>query len=74
VLALYVEHALAYLSTRAQANSALATVERLQRANRVLEREQAALHNPTTIIRDARALGMVKAGERPYVITGLPGR
>jgi cell division protein FtsB len=74
VLALYVEHTLSWLSTRSQADSALATVERLTRENRVLEHEQTALHNPATIIRDARALGMVKAGERPYVITGLPGR
>jgi cell division protein FtsB len=74
VLGLYVEHTLSYFSTRSQADAALATVERLARENRILEREQAALHNPETIIRDARALGMVKAGERPYVITGLPGR
>ena len=26
---------------------------------------------PATIVRDARALGMVRPGERPYVITGL---
>jgi cell division protein FtsB len=74
VLGLYVEHTLSYFSTRAQADAALATVQRLSRENRMLEREQTALHNPATIIRDARALGMVKVGERPYVITGLPGR
>jgi cell division protein FtsB len=74
VLTLYVEHTLTYFSTRSQADAALATVQRLARENRALEREQASLHNSATIIRDARALGMVKAGERPFVITGLPGR
>jgi cell division protein FtsB len=73
VLGLYVQHALSYLSTRAQADRALATVQQLARDNRGLEREQKSLTNPATIIRDARALGMVQAGERPYVITGQPG-
>ena len=31
-----------------------------------------SLNDPATIERDARALGMVRAGERPYVVTGLP--
>jgi cell division protein FtsB len=74
VLALYVQHTLSYFATRSQANQALATVHQLTRANRMLEREQAMLHDPATIIRDARALGMIEPGERPYVITGLPGR
>src|ERR1700721_3025530 len=74
VLGLYVQHALSYLSTRAQADRALATVHQLARDNRALEREQLALQQPATIIGDARALGMVKAGERSYVITGRPGR
>ena len=74
VLGLYVQHALSYLSTRAQADRALATVHQLARENHSLEREQLALQQPATIIRDARALGMVKAGERSYVITGRPGR
>jgi len=74
VLGLYVEHALSYLSTRAQADRALETVQQLARANHTLEREQLALQQPATIISDARALGMVRAGERSYVIMGRPGR
>jgi cell division protein FtsB len=73
VLGLYVEHALSYLSTRAQADRAVATVHQLARANRALEREQQELQQPATIVRDARALGMVRAGERSYVIMGRPG-
>ncbi|HTX45803.1 MAG TPA: septum formation initiator family protein [Solirubrobacteraceae bacterium] len=73
VLGLYVQHTLSYLSTRSQADQALATVQRLARENHVLERQQASLQQRTTIIRAARALGMVQPGERSYVIMGKPG-
>jgi cell division protein FtsB len=73
VLGLYVQHALAYLSTRVQADRAVATVHQLARQNRVLEREQQELQQPATIMHDARALGMVRPGERSYVIMGRPG-
>ena len=74
VLGLYVEHALSYLSTRSQANAENALVQQLAHQNRSLEAQQRALNQPATIIRDARALGMVRQGERPYVITGQPAR
>ena len=48
-----------------------AIVQRLTRANAQLAREQKALSNPATIVQDARQLGMVKAGERSYVIMGM---
>lgn len=72
VAGLYVQQALAYLSVRSQANQQQAIVQRLERENAQLAREQRSLNNPATIQRDARALGMVRPGERPYVITGLP--
>ena len=71
VVGLYVQHALAYLSTRAQADQQLSIVRSLTRQNTQLERQQRSLMQPATIERDARALGMVRLGERPYVITGL---
>jgi cell division protein FtsB len=73
VVALYVEHALSYVAVRSQADAQHAIVQRLQRANAALTREQQSLTDPATIVRDARALGMVRPGEQPYVITGLPG-
>jgi cell division protein FtsB len=72
VAGLYVQHALAYLSTRSQAEQQQTIVRRLSRANAALVREAKSLENPATIQQDARVLGMVKAGERSYVITGLP--
>jgi cell division protein FtsB len=72
VAGLYVQHALAYLEARAQADQQQEIVKRLIRDNAALTRRQHALNDPTTIVRDARALGMVWQGERPYSVTGLP--
>jgi len=72
VAALYVEHAIAYVSARRQADAQLAVVNRLREQNAALARQQRSLNDPATIVRDARALGMVWQGERPYVITGMP--
>ena len=74
VVGLYVKQGLSLLSTRAQAEQQLAIVHRLTRENAQLAKERDSLGNPATIERDARALGMVRIGERPYVITGLPNR
>lgn len=61
------------LSTRAQAEQQQAIVHTLARQNKHLEQLQRSLGQPSTIIRDARALGMVRAGERSYSVTGLSG-
>jgi cell division protein FtsB len=73
VIALYVEHTLAYLATREQSDAQKAIVDSLERQNALLTREEKSLEDPATIVRDARALGMVRPGEQPYVITGMPG-
>ena len=70
VLGLYVEHTLAYVSTRAQANQQRAVVRSLSRQNAQLLQEQKSLSNSATIIRDARQLGMMWPGEQPYVVIG----
>jgi cell division protein FtsB len=69
---LYGRQAISYLSVRSQANQQDAIVKRLKSENAGLQRQAKSLSNPATIVRDARALGMVKPGERPYVVTGLP--
>jgi hypothetical protein len=73
VIGLYVQHTLSYFSTRAQADQRQAIVQQLTRENTSLTRLQRSLSNPATILNDARALGMVRQGERPYVVTGLGG-
>ncbi len=71
VAGVYVQDALSYLSARSQAKQQEAIVHRLIGANARLTREQNALNNPATIVDDARQLGMVKAGERSFVILGM---
>lgn len=72
VVALYVNQAMTYFSVRSQANQQMSTALNLERQNRILARQQRALEQPGTIQRDARALGMIRQGERPYVITPSP--
>jgi cell division protein FtsB len=74
VVGLYVQHALAYLAVRSQAQQQQAIVHRLARENAALTRQEQSLNDPATIARDARALGMVRPGERPYAVTGLQSR
>jgi len=72
VAGLYVQQALAYLSVRSQANQQRAIVRQLSQANASLRARQRSLNDSATILRDARALGMVRPGEHPYEVTGLP--
>ena len=72
VVGLYVEHTLTYFSTRSQATQQRAIVNRLAHQNAALTRETKSLNNPETIVSEARALGMVRPNERPYVIIGRP--
>ncbi len=72
VAGLYVRQGLSLLSTHSQAERELGVVHRLSGENAKLIRERGALNDPSTIARDARALGMVRPGEHPYVVTGLP--
>ena len=61
-----------FLNTRAEANQQAAIVTVLQREHRQLLAQDAALRRPQTIVRDARALGMVRPGEQSFAVTGLP--
>ena len=72
VAGVYVQQALAYLSVRHQATRQRAIVRQLTRSNASLRAQQRSLGDPETILRDARALGMVRVGEHPYEVTGLP--
>ncbi len=69
-MVLYVNQAVTYFSVRGQADQQMAAALNLERQNRTLVREQRTLRQPTTIQRDARALGMVHQGEWAFVMTG----
>ena len=73
VLGLYVNQAQSYFSVRSQNDQQMATAIALERQNHKLAAEQQMLQEPATIQRDARKLGMVRRGERSYVIIGHLG-
>jgi cell division protein FtsB len=72
VFALIAERTASYLSIRSQLASQQAAVGQLARRHRRLEAEVRSLQDPATILSDARALGMVRPGERTYWLSDLP--
>jgi cell division protein FtsB len=65
-----VKAALSMYAARQQASSEAAILQSLKLQNRQLRAREQALSQNATIVRDARHLGMVMAGERPYVVIG----
>jgi len=74
VAAIGVRGLASFMSTRAEDSQQLAIVQQLERQHSQLVAQDRALQQPSTVIRDARALGMVRVGEQPFVVTGLPRR
>jgi cell division protein FtsB len=74
VLYLYIGPAATWVSTWREASAKRGEVAALQAENRRLRARERELSRPSALEREARALGMVKAGERAYVIEGLPKR
>ena len=44
----------------------------LERQNRLLQHQHAALASPGTVQAEARRLGMVRRDEQAYIVSGLP--
>jgi hypothetical protein len=59
---------LALMQARSQASQESSLISSLESEHRTLVARERALYQPATIENDARALGMVRAGERAYVI------
>jgi cell division protein FtsB len=72
VLYLYVGPLLTWIGTWREAGHQRAEVAALRAENKRLRAERAALRAPGALEREARQLGLVKAGERAYVVQGLP--
>jgi cell division protein FtsB len=72
ILALYVGPARSYWSTVQEAKHRRAEVASLKHANDKLRARRNALRNPASLEREARRLGMVRPGERAYVVKHLP--
>jgi cell division protein FtsB len=74
VLYLYVGPAATWVSTYHEAARKRADVAALKVENRQLRERRQELRDPAALEREARRLGMVKAGEKSYVVEGLPRR
>jgi cell division protein FtsB len=71
VLLLYVRPGIAYIGAWKQARAKRAEITQLERENTRLHGRRDALRNPQVVEAEARRLGMVRPGERPYVVDGL---
>jgi len=68
----YVGPAHSLLSTLRTSHAKQAQLHELQREHALLLQRARELRDPRTVQTEARALGMVRPGERSYVVTGLP--
>ncbi len=72
LLYLYLSAGITLYSTWHEARRNSAQVTELERQNAHLLAQHAALGRPSTLVGEARQLGMDLPGEQPYVIQGLP--
>ncbi len=72
ILLLYVPPAKHWLEQSSTARAQKQELEELSAENTRLERRAAQLRDPAALEREARRLGMVRQGERSYVIEYPP--
>ena len=72
LLFLYVNPARSYVNTLRESHHRHAELKALQRTNHKLRARRRALGDPRVVQAEARRLGMVRPGERPFVVMGLP--
>ncbi|HLM27268.1 MAG TPA: septum formation initiator family protein [Thermoleophilaceae bacterium] len=72
ILALYVSPAKHWIEQSGTAGAEREELGRLKSEQDRLESQVRDLRRPAALEREARKLGMVKGGERSYVIRGLP--
>ena len=72
IVVLYAGPARSYVSTQREAGQRRADLARLKQEHERLLARRAGLRGPAALEREARRLGMVKPGERPFVIEHLP--
>jgi cell division protein FtsB len=67
----YVQPLRAYRDARADVSAQRAEVERIARGNLALEQRIAEAGTAEYVEREARKLGLVKPGERLFIVTGI---
>jgi cell division protein FtsB len=71
VLYLYIGPTRSFIATMKASHRRHAELQALQRTNAQLRHERDALRDPATLELQARRLGMVKGGEKEFVVRGL---
>jgi cell division protein FtsB len=74
VLLLYISPLHRWITQRGLAAQETQQLHQLQQQNKQLRSHIAKLHDPTALEAEARKLGMVRRGEREYVVQNLPPR
>jgi cell division protein FtsB len=74
VLLLYISPLHRWVTQRSLASQENQQLHQLQQENKQLRSNIRRLHDPAALEAQARKLGMVRRGEREYVIGNLPGR
>lgn len=69
---LYLSAGFHLLKTWHEARGVSTKVATMQREHKVLQRQHEALGRPGAVEAQARKLGLMKHGEQPYIISGLP--
>jgi cell division protein FtsB len=72
IMLLYVSPAKHWIEQSRTAGEQERQLDELAKEKRMLERRVRALRDPGSLERKARALGMIRAGERAYVVRNLP--
>jgi cell division protein FtsB len=72
ILVLYISPTKHWIEQSGTASAQREELGRLKAEQRRLQSQVRDLRGPAALEREARRLGMVKQGERPYVIEGLP--
>jgi cell division protein FtsB len=73
VVYLYIGPTSNWISTWRESKQRNADLAALRAENTRLKARRDELRKPGTLEREARSLGMVRGGEKAYVIRGLPG-
>jgi cell division protein FtsB len=74
VLLLYISPLRRWITQRNLAAQETQQLHQLQQQNKQLRTHIALLHNPAALEAEARKIGMVRRGEREYVVQNLPRR
>jgi cell division protein FtsB len=72
ILGLYIGPSLSYFSAWRESRTRSDEVRRLEHEQKRLKARKAELQSPRIVEQEARRLGMVRPGERAYVVGDLP--